>query len=264
MKRLVGVLLLAFAAPGCTVAAGLAPAPTPQPCEEIYSARRCLAMADAATELTPQTRDDVARILIVPSPPPDDGILQSVGGATPITVRLLMRDGATLESQMCGGIGRGPACSDEPPAWETEGDLIGGGYHDVPCAGEPPDGCASPIPAIDRAIATGAEPIDVPSRSIAIDRAGGYEVVLGTGSLPNGVLSQATYRLPDPWPVDVTFTGNQPRLEIRSLEPDGKSFGNAYTHGWREGLERIEAIVVFDVKRFDPGASIEIIDVVVR
>ena len=68
-----------------------------------------------------------------------------------------------------------------------------------------------------------------------------------------------------PWAVDVTFRrGRRPHVEIRSLEPDGKPFHNVYEHGWRDGLERVEAVLVFDVKRFDPGATVEVRDVVVR
>ncbi len=55
-----------------------------------------------------------------------------------------------------------------------------------------------------------------------------------------------------------------PHVEIRSLEPDGKPFQNVHEHGWRDGLERVEAVLVFDVKRFDPGATVEVRDVVVR
>ena len=87
---------------------------------------------------------------------------------------------------------------------------------------------------------------------------------LGTGTLANGILTDATYRLADPWAVDVTFGAAWPHVEIRSLEPDGKPFHNVYEHGRRDGLERVEAVLVFDVKRFDPGATVEVRDVVVR
>jgi hypothetical protein len=250
--------------------ASAGPGPTPRPCEQLYSVRRCLAMADEATAFSEKTRDDVDSVVILPDPTPEIGpdgevILQTLGGAAPIRVRLLMRDGTTLDAQMCTGIPSGPACADEPQPWDTTGNLIGGGYHDVPCAGEPPDGCPTPIPSIDAGVVPDATPIKVPSVMIPIDRVGGYEVTLGKGSLPNGIVTQATYRLADPWPMDVTFSAEgAPRLEIRSLEPDGRPFQNAYEHGWRDGLERIEAVLVFEVRRFDPGASLEVVEVVVR
>jgi hypothetical protein len=165
---------------------------------------------------------------------------------------------------MCGGIPSGPACADEQPEWEARGDLIGSGYHDVPCAGEPPAGCATPVPSIDVKLAADAVPIQVPSHVVSIDHAGLYEVTLGSGSLPNGILTQATYQLSDPWASDVTYRESAPRVVIRSLEPDGRPFDNVYEHGWRDGLERVEAVLLFDVKRFDPGATVEVRDVVVR
>jgi len=39
---------------------------------------------------------------------------------------------------------------------------------------------------------------------------------------------------------------------------------NIYEHGWREGIEGVEAVLVFDVFRFEPGATLSIRDVVVR
>ena len=53
-------------------------------------------------------------------------------------------------------------------------------------------------------------------------------------------------------------------IELRSLEPDGKPFQNYYDHGWRPGVERVEAILVFDVLWFEKGAILDIRDVVVR
>jgi hypothetical protein len=262
---LASLALVVLISAGCEQLIGREPDPTPQPCGQVYSVRRCLAIADAATASSEATRDDVDTIVIVPSPrPKDDHIVQTLGGAAPITVRLVMRDGTTFDTQMCAGIPSGPACSDEAPTWESGGDLIGSGYHDVPCAGEPPDGCPTAVPSIDPDVALAATSIVVPSRSIPIDHVGAYEVSLGTGSLANGILTQATYRLADPWPVDVTFGEGWPRLELRSLESDGQPFQNVYEHGWRDGLERIEAVMVFDVKRFDPGATVDVLEVVVR
>lgn len=268
--RVLLVVLLTLLVMGCDAVAQLAPAPpaTAQPCEQVFSVRRCLAMADVATAFSDKTRDDVDSLEILPDPTPEirDGevILQTLGGAPPIRVRAHLRDGTTLDTEMCMGLRSGPACTDEASEWETTGSLIPSGYHDVPCAGEPPAGCASPIPSIDADVAPDATPIVVPRVSIPIDHVGAYEVPVGEGSLANGILTEATWRLTDPWPIDVTFTDSTPRLELRSLEPDGKPFSNAYEHGWRDGLERIEAVIVFEVKQFDPGASIEVVDVAVR
>jgi hypothetical protein len=37
-----------------------------------------------------------------------------------------------------------------------------------------------------------------------------------------------------------------------------------YEHGWRSDPERIEAVLVFAVARFDPGAVLRIRDVIVE
>ena len=50
---------------------------------------------------------------------------------------------------------------------------------------------------------------------------------------------------------------------MRSLA-DGKRILNIYDHGWREGTERAKAALVFDVFRYDRGATLAIRNVVVR
>ena len=67
-----------------------------------------------------------------------------------------------------------------------------------------------------------------------------------------------------PWPDDVALTDGQAFIQIRSLEPGGKPFENYYTHGWRPGVERVEAFLVFNVLWAAPGAKLSIADVVVR
>lgn len=238
--------------------------PTPKDCAQVYSVRRCLFMADAATEFTAWTRDDVAALAIIPDPPPrTDGILEVRGGAAPINVRVTLADGTTFDTMMCGGIASGPACRDELPIGPTSAAGLNG-YRDVPCAGEPPDGCPSAVPPAAPEAMAAAEPIRVAEMEVLIDHVGTYEQVVGEGSLPNGVLTEVAYVTVDPYPTDITFAGGGPYLEIRSLEPDGRPFDNYYTHGWREGVERIEAVLVFEVRRFDPGAVLAIRDVVVR
>lgn len=68
--------------------------------------------------------------------------------------------------------------------------------------------------------------------------------------------------LVDSWPADLTILDGV-RLEVRSLD-DGKPLMNIYEHGWRKGVEPVEAFLVFDVFRFEPGATLSIRNVVVR
>ena len=76
---------------------------------------------------------------------------------------------------------------------------------------------------------------------------------LGEARLPNGLLTVADFAFVDRWPADVTILEGRAWLEIRSLEPGGRPFGNIYDHGRSEGAERVEASLVFHVDRFDPA-----------
>ncbi len=98
---------------------------------------------------------------------------------------------------------------------------------------------------------------------IPIDHTGRHEIVLGEAWLPNGLLTTADFELVDDWPPGVTILGDGVSLEVRS-ELDGQPIQNIYEHGWREGIEGVEAVLVFDVFHFDPGATLSIQDVVVR
>jgi hypothetical protein len=82
--------------------------------------------------------------------------------------------------------------------------------------------------------------------------------------LPNGVLTEASFAFADRWPADVALTDGQAFIELRSLEPNGKPFENYYTHGWHPGIERVEAVLKFNVLWAAPGAKLSIRDVVVR
>jgi hypothetical protein len=53
------------------------------------------------------------------------------------------------------------------------------------------------------------------------------------------------------------------RLEIRSLVEGRPAFWNIHDHGWYPGTEAVEVFLVFDVRHVDPGATIEIRNVVV-
>jgi hypothetical protein len=87
--------------------------------------------------------------------------------------------------------------------------------------------------------------------------------VLGEAWLPNGLLTTADFALVDDWPPGVTILDGGVSLEVRS-QRDGKVIWNKYEHGWREGIEGVEAVLVFDVFRYEPGATLSIQDVVVN
>jgi hypothetical protein len=248
-----------------TVATVPDPSGDPQPCRELYSTQTCLAMTDEAASRSGRTRDDVTAIDIVPFPTHDaDGnVITRMGGG--FYARLTFTDGTTRDVTMCAGIPIGPGCMEEPQL-EARSVLAGnGGYHDVPCADPPPpEGCGNPLPALEPAAANAAVPLTIDRVSIPIDHVGAYEVRLGEASLPNGILSAASFGFTDPWPLDVSLGQGVAWIDVRSLEPDGKPFQNYYIHGWRPGVERVEAVLMFDVLWFEKGAVLGIRDVVVR
>lgn len=245
-------------------------APTPQPCAALFPAARCEAMLDRVASELGVPGEDIAAMDVLPDPTPEvrDGmvILQARSGGPPVYVRATLADGNQRDVLIgCGGISAAydPACMDDPHliAYSITGP--GGGYRDLPCATEDGGGCATPLPNIDPSAVAKAEPVRLDRLVIPIGHLGRQEVVIGDGSLPNGVLTEASFTFVDDWPTGLSLSGDV-FLDVRSLEPDGRPFDNYYTHGWREGIERIEAVLVFEVRRFDPGAVLAIRDVVVR
>ena len=241
----------------------------PQPCRQVFNAVRCLAMIDYAAVQLKVRREDIGAIDVMPEPTPEikDGetIVVIRSGGPPIDVRVTFTDGSTHLARMdCVGIASHPACVDDPHL--TTGSVTGpnGGYHDTPCSGDPPDGCATPLPGIEPAASKSAKPLTITALDIRLDHAGPYEVRLGEASLPNGILTEASFALVDDWPPGVAITSGAVSIVIRSLEADGKPFNNYFDHGWRAGTERVEALLVFTVDHVDPGARLAIRDVVVR
>ena len=263
MRRLAAVsMLVAWLVAGCSVFADAALAP--QPCGQVYSAQRCLALIDEAAARSARTRDDVTAIDIVPRAIERDGDMITTSGSG-ITVRLTLTDGTTRDAVMCGGVSRAPACSDTQQLEARSSVADGGGYHDVPCPdGSPPHSCGTPLPTLEPTAVAAARPLSIARFPIPIDHIGVYEVSLGQASLPNGIATAASFGFVYTWPSDVSIRDGVAQIGFRSLEPDGKPFQNYYDHGWRPGVERVEAVLAFEVLWFEKGAVLAIRDVIVR
>jgi hypothetical protein len=225
-------------------------------------------MTDYAAAQLKVRREDIAAIDVLPEPTPEirDGktIIEVRSGGPPVDVRVTLTDGSTHDTSMNCGVGAPMACADDPHLFADSVTGSSGGYHDTPCAGETPDSCATPVPTVDPAAASSAKPLTIARRDIPLDHVGEYQVRLGEATLPNGILAEASFDFVDDWPPDVTISDSIVRLEVRSLEPDGKPFINIHEHGWRAGTERVEAVLVFTVEHVDPDAVLGIRDVVVR
>ena len=253
------LVLAALVLVGCDALAGIIPAPPrgPAPCGQLFSPDRCRVMTDQAASELRLTREDVASIEIIPEPTPEvrDGvtILQIRSGAPPIDLLVTLADGTTRQTSICGGM-QSPACSDDPHI-EIHSMSLDGGYHDVT------EG-SSPVPSAAPAAVADATELRIDRLDIPIDRTGHHEIVLGDLLVANGLLKSADFALVDDWPPGVTILYGV-YLEIRA-KSDGKVIWNIYEHGWREGVEGVDAVLVFDVFHVDPGATLSIRDVVVR
>ncbi|MGZ9275594.1 MAG: hypothetical protein ACXW4L_00590 [Candidatus Limnocylindrales bacterium] len=254
------VLMAALLLTGCDALAGAFPnaAPTPQPCGRIYKAVQCSAITDAAALQLETTREDVVSIDVVPGPTPEvrDGvtILPTLGGAPRMNLLVTLADGTTRQVSMCGGVSMEPQCVVDPHLIANT--VTQGGYHDVP------EG-SSPVPSAAADALADATGLRIDRLDIPIDHTGLNEIVLGEARLPNGLLTTADFELVDGWPAALSIVDGRVTLEVRSQE-DGKPIQNIYEHGWRTGIEGVDAVLVFEVFRFEPGATLSIRDVVVR
>jgi hypothetical protein len=238
----------------------LLPQDAPERCTVEFSEARCDAMAERAAAELGLPSGSITAVGILPHPE-SDGVLL---GGDRVHLRLHSADGTTHDTFItCGMATNGdPACTDHPKLRPSS--VTMGGYLDIPCLDSDCTTVATPHPDIDPAAAAVATPVLVSRLEIPIDHAGAFEIQVGKGSLPNGVLTEASFRFVDDWPAGVSIVESIVVLEVRSLEPDGRPFDNYYRHGWRDGTERIEAVLVFEVSRSEPGAVLSIADVVVR
>jgi hypothetical protein len=239
----------------------------PTACAARFSAVRCSNMTDYAASRLNVHRDEIVAMSVMPPPTPEvrDGmtILRTYGGASPVDTLVTLRDGSAHEVSMdCSGI---PAlqCRDAPQLQARS--VTMGGYFDTPCAGEPPDGCATPVPPPDVEALPAAVALEVARLDIPIDHDGNFEVAVGEAGLPNGRLAVADFAFVSPdWPSDIVIADGMVILEVRSLDDPSRAFANVHEHGRVEGVERVEGLLVFDVLRHDPGAVLSVRDVVVR
>jgi hypothetical protein len=118
------------------------------------------------------------------------------------------------------------------------------------------------LPGIERSALAAAIGVDIARISIPIERTGPQRVLLGEAKLANGIIRTATAELADPWPENVVFR-NTVRLELVPVD-GGDPIRNAYEHGWRQGIERVNVFVTFEPLLVGAGAVLTLVDVSVR
>jgi hypothetical protein len=244
----------------CSALSGvLGPARVPQPCAQVFNDVRCLAIRDSAAFQLHTTREEITAVEIQPDPTPEiiDGktILRTTSGGSPVELVVTLADGtARRVTIQCAGIPDDPGCFDDPQLFASS--VTMGGYHDFPED-------ATPVPTAEPEAIADATELRIDRLDIPIDHVGLNEIRLGELLLPNGLLTEADFALVDDWPSGITILDRAVGLEVRSVV-DGKPIFNIYEHRWREGTERVEAVLVFNVFRFDQGAKLAIRNVVVR
>jgi hypothetical protein len=275
LRAILALLTIAVISGGCQLLGG--PGATPDPERGVaypdgcavyeLSPRRCKAIVEILGERLGIAGRPVTRIELLPDPgcgEPDPQILCSRGGII-VRVRFRFGDGGSAEdSVFCGGIGGQYTilCTETPEIRISSPTM--GGYRDVPCAGEAPDGCATPLPTLEPAAAAAARPLTIAARDITIDREGKFEISLGQAVLPNGILTEASFSLRDPLTQAVSMGDGGVWLDVRPVDSNAPPFDNYYQRGWHEGTDTVDAVVVFDIVSFEPGAMLELRDIVVR
>lgn len=254
--------------PGAVVDEGGVPYPDGCAAFEL-SARRCDFIVDRLGEELGVDRSTVKEIRLLGDPgctaePAVDGtqVLCMSTMAFIVRVRFVRDDGRVFEtSQYCGVGGEHDLACAEVPTVRLAAPTLSG-YGDIPCAGEPPDGCASPVPTIDPATLEDAKPLEIASLDVPLDHVGHYDLPLGSAVLPNGILTDGSFALADDAQTGFLLTDGVVTLVVAG--PDGKPIWNVYEQGWRPGTETVDAHLVFDVESYQPGAVLRVRDVAVR
>jgi hypothetical protein len=242
--------------------AGGSPAYTPlgelpaggMPCARTFSAARCDALAVGASDSLGIGFDQVRSIQIVPNPSP---VEMDFAHRTFLAVTL---DDGTIHSVVisCPGIAGG---YDPPCMWDPKIPLGWPGGLDRCCYTDIP-GDATPVPPANPVAIAQSRALRVSRLVIPITDLGSQTIVIGRAVLPNGLLRDSTFELAQEWSFDVHFRSGI-ALVVSPVD-GGPALTNVYEHGWHEGVEEVEATLTFSVSWFKPGASITVVNLVVR
>jgi hypothetical protein len=254
--------ILTFGAVGAAMtwlgACGLlgAPASVPYPegcATRGFSERRCAGIVDEARRDAPP--DPVGIALLAPEA---DSI--GLGGGQVARVSFTYADGSTVVTPvLCIGVPAGP---DDAACIEPTLAITSAVSHDVPCAGEPPDGCPSAI-VPDQAALAESRPLRIAALDIPIDGIGHKEIRVGGVLLPNGYVTSVDARIVNDQPDDF-WLQDSISLDLRPDDPGRPPFGNVYERALVDGPEPATLWLVFDVTEAEPGAVLHLANIVVE
>ena len=220
-----------------------------------YSARRCEAIVDRALKQAVVDPDSVQSIFLLPF---EQDVSLGVGGGAVALIRFELADGGHVDQDVrCVGVERSPVCNEDARI-----SIAAGIDHDVPCAGEPPAGCATLRPPPDSAAMAAATPFNLTSLDVPLDREGPYEIRLGSATLPDGYLSERSLRLVDDQPDSFWIDGGA-LLDVRS-DIAGRPFVGSIYRDRFDGPEPVTIFLVFEVTDLDSRSVLQVRDIVVR
>jgi hypothetical protein len=177
-------------------------------------------------------------------------------------VWFLLNDGTNVRRDVYCGVGSPGLICSESPGLSASG-LSDSGYWDVPCTGEAPASCATPVPLPSAATASGRA-LRIDAMDVMVGPVGHREVEIGSAVLPDGVLTEATFLITDETQEGFLIGSGVVRMELQSTIPGRPPFNNGYERGRFDGPEEVRVLVVFDVDEARPGATFQIRDLVVR
>jgi len=245
--------------------------PYPEGCTAFgLSARRCEAVVATAASNVGFDRSTATSTFLMAEPGcGGDPLSDDVGGlcmrsmAFIAGVRFDRADGTSVLSEVFCGVGPPTLTCSETPGIQAV-DLHGAGYWDVPCAGEPPDGCADRITAPTGPAAAARRELKIDAIAVPIGPVGHREVEIGRAVLVDGIAQEARFSIADQTQVGFLLDPGIVRMELRSTVPGRPPFDNLYQRAAFKGPEEVQVVLVFDVAETGPDAVIHVTDVLVR
>jgi hypothetical protein len=257
-RRSLATLIAVVCVAGCTLIGDPAPLPYPGGCTSLgFSVRRCAGIVAYARAKagTPFGREPLSVGLLRAAPDSAD-----LGRYEVARVVFGLADGSSLVVPVeCVGV---PTTADDAVCGEPHLAVASTVSHDVPCAGEPPAGCASPI-VPDPAAVAAARPLRLPTLDVPIDAIGHHELEVGAVGLPNGYVTRIDARVVNDQPDDLWIRGAI-HLELRPSDPTHAPFGDVYERPLYPGVEEAILWLVFDVTEASSGAVLHLADLVVE
>ncbi len=252
----VGLLLVVAVASGCDALTSLGrpgEGPYPEACAEwSFSDRQCRSIVFQAQQRAGVDSAHVTRTRLLPFEPK-----RSLGGGQLALVAFDLDDGTVVEQEVtCVGVSSGPPCNMAAPI-----EVFSGLDRDVPCTGEPPDGCATVPPSPAPAAMKLGVPLEVAALDVPIDHLGEYRVEVGKAVLPNGHLSERSAKLVDAAPEDYWL--GYLAVVVESDIPGRDPAGNIYREPF-DGPEPMTVFVVVEVTELFEPSVVELRNIVVR